>query len=89
MDPVLFSEPFMKVVHVKVKVALPVQRKDLLHDLKGHAPGTGLASAPVKQPIIAPPLIAPFPAPHTATRDPQDLGSLEPVNLATSTAGIE
>ena len=79
----LLGQLLGKVLHIEIKVLLPVQSQHLLH--RGHRDsfGTGPLPPPVKQAVIAVFLVAPFPALQTARGNPQNLGRLHPQNLPT------
>jgi hypothetical protein len=73
------AQLLMAVQHIAVRVPLPIQGQPLSHRLQRYPLGRGPLSAAVKQPVVAPLLIAPLPAPHLAIRDLQNLRGLRPL----------
>src|SRR5208283_5009286 len=73
---VLRPQLLVKMLHVQIEIAIPIQSQDLLHRRQGNALGGRLSSPPVEQPVVAR-LFQPLPpAPHRPIADANNLGRL-------------
>jgi len=81
-DAVMVLQFFMKVSHVETSILSPVEIQNRLKFLKRDASGTWPFHAPVKDAVVAVSLVPGFPTFHGPVRNPDDIGSISPVDLS-------
>lgn len=77
-DLVFLLQLLVKMLHVQVKIPVPIQSQNLFHLGQRRSLGRRLASPPVKQPVIAELLIALMPPSHRPVTDADDFRCLPP-----------
>src|ERR1051326_3889660 len=75
-----FVQLLDKMLHVQIKIVLPVQPQDFLHLGDGHPLRTRSPHPPIKQPVVAILLPMPSPPPQLSIRHAQNLGRLNPIH---------
>src|SRR5712671_5872781 len=78
---VLLAELLVKMTHVQIVIALPVQPQNLLYHRQRNPFGRRLSPPPVEQPVIAELFVTFPPAPHVPVADADDLCCLPPRDL--------
>src|SRR5216683_2705935 len=78
---VLLAELLVKMTHVQIVIALPVQPQNLLDHRQWNPFGRRLSPPPVEQTVIAELFVTFPPAPHVPVADADDLCCLPPRDL--------